>query len=83
MVTLGQGGPASNDSVLRRTEEETQRRSHVETEAEMGGMQSPAQGSLGPPELKEARRPLPGSRGESSAWDTWTSDAWSPGRGWG
>ena len=33
----------------------------METEAEMGGTQPPAQGRLGPPELEEAGRPLPGA----------------------
>ena len=58
-----------------------QRRSHVETEAETGRMQPPAQGRLEPPELEKAGRPLPGGCVRGTAGDTWTSDAWSPGRG--
>ena len=50
------------------TEEETQtQRSHVEMEAETGGMRPPARGRLGPPELEEAGRPLPGACGGSTA----------------
>ena len=43
-----------------------QRRSHVETEAETGRMQPPAQGRLEPLELEEAGRPLPGACGGST-----------------
>ena len=52
----------STDSVLRRTEEETQtpRRRHMEMEAETGGTWPQAQGRLEPPELEEVGRPLPG-----------------------
>ena len=59
----------TNDSVLRRTEEETQtqRRSHVEMEAEIGGTRPPAQGRLEPLELEEGGRTLPGACGGSPA----------------
>ena len=46
---------------------QTQRRSHVETEAEMGGTRPPARGCLEPLELEEVGRPLPGACGGSAA----------------
>ena len=51
-------------SVLRRSqrgETQTQGRSHVKTEAEMGGTRSQAQGRLGHQKLEEAGRTLPWS----------------------
>ena len=43
----------------RGEEAETQRRSHVKTEAEMGGTRLQAQGCLEPQKLEEAVRTLP------------------------
>ena len=51
----------------QETEEETQtqRRSHVETEAEAGGLGPPAQGRLEPRRWRGRKKP-PGARGGSS-----------------
>ena len=57
---------------------QTQRRSHVETEAETGGTRPPAQGRLEPPELEEAEGPSLEPVEGAQPRDTWmTSDIWS------
>ena len=60
---LESGGPC----IQSKEETQTQRRSHVEMEAETGGSQPPAQGRLESLELEEAGRPLPGACGGSTA----------------
>ena len=84
-VLLDEGDTTSNDRVLlrdRRGETQTQKGSHVKTEAETGGMWPQAQGLLEPPEAGRGGKdpplePLEGLRPR----DTLTSDVWSP--GWG
>ena len=57
---------------------QTQRRSHVETEAETEGTRPPAQGCLEPPELEEAEGPSLEPVEGVKPRDTWmTSDIWS------
>ena len=66
----------------KRGETQTQRRSHVKTEAEMGGMQPRAWGRLEPPEAgKGSKNPIlePLERLPSS--NILISDVWSPGLG--
>lgn len=85
---LGQGDPQSNDRCpcKRQKRRQMQRRRHVRTEAEMGGMWSPAQGRREPQKLEEARRTLPRSLrrepspappGSQQPCPAWISD-WSP-----
>ena len=64
------GALLSKDSVLLRDtrEKQTERRSHVKMEAEIGEKRPPAQGHLQPPDAKRGRKdpplePLQGARG--------------------
>ena len=69
---LDGGGPKPRDRVLirhRRGETRTQRRSHVEPDAEMGGRRPPAQGRTpgAPRSWKRRGGPSPGASVESPA----------------
>ena len=69
---LDGGGPKPRDRVFirhRRGETWTQRRSHVEMEAETGGRWPPAQGRMpgAPRSWKRQGGPSPGASGRSSA----------------
>ena len=70
-------------SLRRRIETQTQRRSHVETEAEMGGKWLPAQGWTpgASRSWKRQEGPSPGDSAGSPALSHLDSDVWSQGRG--
>ena len=66
----------------KRGETQTQRRSHVTTKAEMGGMQPQAWGHLEPPEAGKGRKnPILEPLGRLPSCNTLISDVWSPGLG--
>jgi len=66
--------PKSNDRSLDKKRRDTQRRSHVRTEAEMGGMWPQAQGC---PELREAGRDSLEPPEGAQPCPTWISEFWS------